>query len=373
MHKTHFCTMGAVSDWVNMGSTQRLRAWLLAIAIALLGVTIIEGLGMADLTESHPPYRSVHLAWLAHLFGGLLFGVGMTLASGCISRNLVRLGEGSGKALCVVIVIGLCVYGLNNTPLTIIVQWLHSLAIDLNHYGFTGQDLGGLFAAGLDADPKTYRLVLGAVLGTGVLILILRSREFRHYSDAMLSGVVIGVGVVGGWYLTGGPWEQEWLAQAQGLNGQNAGVQSYSFVNPLSELLIYVRHPNNPILLTFGVAAVAGVIVGALLNAAFQRRLRWEWFSSWTDFLRHLSGAILMGVGGVLAMGCTIGQGITGISMLASGSLLTLGAIILGCAATMKVQYYQMLYEDASLWDALLSSLVDLRLLPRAVRRLEAL
>jgi len=80
-----------------------------------------------------------------------------------------------------------------------------------------------------------------------------------------------------------------------------------------------------------------------------------------------------MGIGGVLAMGCTIGQGITGISTLALGSFLALGAIILGSATTMKVLYYKMLYEDASVFDALLSGWVDLHILPRSLRRLDAL
>jgi len=374
MQKTHFCTMGAVSDWVNMGSCQRLRAWFLAMAIALLGVVIMEALSVVDLTATYPPYRSTQLAWLSHVFGGIMFGVGMTLASGCISRNLVRLGEGSGKALCVVIVIGLCVYGLNSTPLSTFAYWLHPLAIDLNRYGFTGQDLGSLFAAGLNTDPKTCRLAIGTVLGIITLILVLRLREFRYHFDAMLSGSVIGLSVLGGWYLTGGPWGQEWHAQVQGLDRPAIGIQSYSFVNPLGELLIYLGQPNNPLLLTFGVVVVIGIAVGALLHAAFKgQQLRWEWFSSWADFFRHLCGAFLMGVGGVLAMGCTIGQGVTGISSLALGSFLTLGAMILGSSTAMKVQYYQILYEDASWWDALLSGLVDLRLLPRTLRRLEAL
>ncbi|MEZ5582268.1 MAG: YeeE/YedE family protein [Candidatus Competibacteraceae bacterium] len=381
MHKTHFCTMGAVSDWVNMGATQRLRAWFLAIAVALLGVVIMESLGAVDFTETHPPYRSTQFAWLSQLLGGILFGVGMTLASGCISRNLVRLGEGSGKALCVVIVIGLCVYALNDTPLSVFVQGLNAFSIELNRYGIAGQDLGSLFAAGLAADPKTCRLVIGLLLATVMLTLILSSREFRHHSNAVLSGSVLGLVVAEGWYLTGGLWGQAWPIHGQGSNGADGVAQSYSFVEPLGELPAYLGQPENPLLLTpenpllltFGVVTIIGMTVGALLHAVINKRFRWEWFSSWADFVRHLSGAILMGVGGVLAMGCTIGQGITGVSTLALGSFLTLGAMILGSAAAMKVQYYKMLYEDASLLDALLSGLVDLRLLPRAVRRLEAL
>jgi uncharacterized membrane protein YedE/YeeE len=124
---------------------------------------------------------------------------------------------------------------------------------------------------------------------------------------------------------------------------------------------------------TFGVVAVVGVLLGSLLWALLSRSFRFEWFASFKDFLNHLVGAILMGFGGVLALGCTIGQGVTGISTLALGSFIAFGGIVLGSALTMKVQYYKMVYEaDASFAAALVTALVDMRLLPKSLRRLEA-
>ncbi|MCK5092470.1 MAG: YeeE/YedE family protein, partial [Gammaproteobacteria bacterium] len=95
------------------------------------------------------------------------------------------------------------------------------------------------------------------------------------------------------------------------------------------------------------------------------------WFSSWSDFFKHFAGGVLMGIGGVLSMGCTIGQGITGVSTLALGSMLVLVSIVFGSALTMKIQMYKMCYEDAGLMAVLQTSLVDLRLLPRRMRKLE--
>jgi uncharacterized membrane protein YedE/YeeE len=118
---------------------------------------------------------------------------------------------------------------------------------------------------------------------------------------------------------------------------------------------------------------VVGVVAGALLHALLSRRWRWEWFVSWDDFFRHIGGAVLMGVGGIVALGCTIGQGVSGVSTLALGSIISVGAMILASATTLKIQYYKMLYEQASWWDALLSGWADLHILPGSWRRLEAL
>lgn len=185
---------------------------------------------------------------------------------------------------------------------------------------------------------------------------------------------MVGLCVTGGWYLTGGPLGQEWIDSAGWADTPplGVGIQSYTFVNPAGETLVYLSDPANTLLLTFGVAAVFGMTLGAFVYALISGRFRIEWFASWNDFFRHVAGAVLMGIGGVLALGCTIGQGITGASTLALGSFLALGAIILGSVITMKVEYYKIVYEDASWSATFLSTLVDLHLLPKSLRRLES-
>jgi uncharacterized membrane protein YedE/YeeE len=124
------------------------------------------------------------------------------------------------------------------------------------------------------------------------------------------------------------------------------GAQSLTFIGPTGHIAQYLKEGFSAIFLTFGVATVLGVVVGSFLYTLIFRKVRIEWFVSWNDFLMHAIGALLMGIGGVLAMGCTIGQGITGVSTLALGSILTIVAIIAGSAATMKYQYYLMMRED---------------------------
>ncbi|MCP5438896.1 MAG: YeeE/YedE family protein, partial [Chromatiaceae bacterium] len=155
--------------------------------------------------------------------------------------------------------------------------------------------------------------------------------------------------------------------------GRPLAPQSYTFINPIGQTMAYVTGGFERALLNFGVMAVLGVVLGSLLWSLVTRRFRIEWFSSVRDAVNHVIGAVLMGFGGTLAMGCTVGQAITGVSTLAVGSLITFAAILLGSALTMKVQYYKMVYEDeATLGKALLTGLVDLHLLPERLRRLEA-
>ncbi len=373
--KTHFCTLGAVSDWVNMGATGRMRSWFLAIAVAIAGAVLLETLNLIALTETRPPYRSANFAWLRYLLGGLMFGVGMALASGCTTKNLLRFGGGNLKALIVVIVVGGCAYLMTKTNFYALVflSWMQPLGVNLAGFDIPGQDIGSLLT-GL-GEPAQIRLGAGAMLVLMMLFQLLRCPAFRTNWDQMIGGLVVGFSIVLGWYLTGGSLGQAWIEDVMWMDEPpvGVGVQSYTFVNPMGEGLYYLSQAGDPRLLTFGVVAVAGVTVGAFAYSILSGHFHIEWFTSWADFLRHLIGAALMGIGGVLAMGCTIGQGIAGVSTLALGSFMALGAIIFGSATTMKVEYYKMLYADASLWDALLSSWVDLHLLPRSMRRLEAL
>ena len=392
-NKTNFCTMGAISDWVNMGDTGRLRAWLFAIAVAMLGVAGLEYLGMVEVGESFPPYRAGQLVWAENLLGGILFGIGMTLASGCGNKTLVRIGGGNLKSVLVLAVIAVIAYfmvnpfpGSDQTLFTLLFfGWLRPLAIDLG----ASQDLGALVAGGEGA--PTARLAIGGVLGVVLLGLVFKSSDFRSRFDNILGGLVVGLVVVGAWYLTsnvlinldGEPYTlrsyaQQWDFLADSPEGQPAdsrplSPQSFTFINPMGQTLGYAMQRLQPAYLTFGVMSLAGVVLGSLLWALLSRSFRFEWFASFRDFLNHFIGAVLMGFGGILAMGCTIGQAITGVSTLAVGSFIAFGGIVLGSALTMKVQYYRMVYEgEASVLSALVTALVDFHLLPKGLRRLAA-
>ena len=395
VNKTNFCTMGAVSDWVNMGDTGRMRAWIFAIAVAMLGVAVLESQGLIQPDVAFPPYRANQLVWLENLLGGLMFGVGMTLGSGCGNKTLIRIGGGNIKSIMVFAIIAVIAYyminpfpGSDKTLFTVLFyDWIRPAAVTLT----TKQDLGAIVSGGGESRAQM-RLILGVVIALALIGIALKSEDFRKSFDNVLGGLVVGLCVLAAWYLTsvitvtvdGQAYSlqnfvtEQWdlLAGPNDVRPAQAAAlspQSFTFINPIGQTLGYSLGSFSNTLLTFGVMSVFGVILGSFLWSVVTRSFKFEWFVSFGDFLNHLFGGILMGFGGVLAMGCTIGQGITGVSTLALGSIIALVGIVLGSALTMKIQYYKMVYEsEATFLKAFVTALVDMRLLPAGMRKLEA-
>ncbi len=393
VNKTNFCTMGAVSDMVNIGDYGRFRAWLLAIAIATIGVSVLEYIGLINATETFPPYRANQLIYVENILGGLLFGIGMTFASGCGNKTLIRIGGGNIKSILVFIIIALIAYYMT-TPFpdsdktlysVLFYDWVSPLAISLE----SNQDIGALISTD---NTQTMRLFAGLIVATGLLFYIFKAADFRSNKDNILAGLMIGLIIVSAWYISSNisitaddehyslaDYYAEWDMLAEDdegkpASGRTLSSQSFTFINPIGQTYGYIKDSFNPALLNFGLVSVFGVILGSLLWSLISRSFRIEWFVDLKDFRNHFFGAILMGFGGVLALGCTIGQGITGMSTLALGSILTFISIIFGCAMTMKIQYYKLVYEDeASFGKAFITALVDMKLLPASMRRLDAI
>jgi len=397
VNKTNFCTMGAVSDLVNIGDAGRLRAWILAATVALIGVTILEALGRVDLSSTLPPYRGSEFQWGRYILGGLMFGIGMTFASGCGNKTLIRMGGGNIKSLFVFVVIAVIAYYMvdpfKELPATwyqsYFSPWLGAASISLN----TPQDLGSIVGNWFNVSAMTMRLVIGGLVALVSLRYIFRDADFRKSSDNILAGVVIGLIVMLAWYFTSttsiatddgnvsltqfyGEWDMNMDSVAgKPQNGStNLQAQSFTFISPIGQMFGYVGSSLSSAFLTFGVVSVLGVIFGSFLWSIITRSFRIEWFNSFKDFYMHIIGGVLMGFGGVLGLGCTVGQGITGVSTLALGSFMVFASIVFGSALTMKIQYYQMVYEDeATFIKSLLSSLVDMKVLPSGMRQLDAI
>jgi uncharacterized protein len=332
-NKTRFCTMGAVSDWVNIGDTSRLRMWLLAMAVALLGSSALHLAGVVDLSKSI--YPGSNFTWLSHLVGGLLFGVGMTLGSGCGSKTLIRVGAGNLKSVVVYIFLGIAAYmTLRGLFGAFRVGVLEKAAITLPQ----GQDLPSLLGFN--------RAILAALIGVAMLAFIYSSKAFRSSFDYTLGGVVTGLVVVGGWYVSGyvGHVAEDPNTLQEAFVATNTGrMESFSFVAPFAYTLEYLMlWTDKSKLITYGIASAAGVIAGSAAYALATRSFRWEGFRDAEDTANHMVGGMLMGFGGITALGCTIGQAISGFSTLALGSIITFIAIVAGSAATMKYQVWRI-------------------------------
>jgi hypothetical protein len=340
VQRTGFCTMGAVSDAVSMGDWTRLRQWALATATATLGFAAFSAAGWIGTPQTL--YASPRWLWLSALAGGGLFGFGMVLASGCVSKTLVRAGAGNLKSLVVVLVTGITAFAtLKGLTAVLRVGTVDRVAVEFNG----NADVASLLARASGLSPGLAALVAGGVLGGALLLWALSSREAWRPVN-LAAGLGVGLLVLAMWWTTGRlahvaehpqTLEEVWLAtnstRAEGLSF--VAATGYA----LDWLLFYSDASKR---LTVGIVLVAGVLCGSAAMALAGRGFRWEGFGGTSDLGHHLAGATLMGVGGVTALGCSIGQGISGLSTLSLTSFVAVAAMLGGAVAGVKYQVWRI-------------------------------
>jgi hypothetical protein len=324
--RTNFCTMGAISDFMTFGDYRRFRAWLLAAGVAIAGAQALDYTGVVPLAKSM--YLAPNVNWLGHILGGLVFGFGMMFAGGCPSRNLTRVGSGDLRALLTLVVLGIFAYMAIGGVLGPSRAWLEQATVLPLAGSDRTQSIGDVFAAFTGLPTTTARLAIAMAVVAGILVLCFKDMRFRTSPAHILSGLGIGLCVVAGWAVTGMAFDE--------LTDKPVQPVSLTYVRPAGDTLDWLQRFTALGLPGFGVASVFGAVAGAFLAALAMRRIHLVTFSGVADTLRSLFGAALMGVGGVMALGCTIGQGITGVSTLAIGSFLTFGAIVAGGMAGLK-------------------------------------
>jgi uncharacterized membrane protein YedE/YeeE len=338
--RTHFCTMGAVADIVNMGDWSRMRMWALAIGVAMIGFNSMVALGWVDAGKSI--YAPPRLIWLSNLAGGFLFGIGMVLASGCGSKTLVRVGGGSLKALVVFAVLGIVAYATIRGALGVArVATVDAVALTLP----TGQDLPSL-AAHWSGLPRTALApALGGGLGLALVAWVLSRPEGRS-ADVLVAGVGIGAVVVGTWWVSGvlgHVVEHPQTLEETFLATNSQRMESLTFVAPIAYTIDwFILFSDKSKALTIAIVSTFGVIAGSAAVAGLSRSFRWEGFGGTEDTANHLVGAALMGAGGVTAMGCTVGQGLSGVSTLALGSFIAFAGIVAGAVLALKYQVWRL-------------------------------
>jgi uncharacterized membrane protein YedE/YeeE len=338
--RTHFCTMGAVADIVNTGDWSRMRMWTLAIGVAMLGFNAMVALGWVEAGKSI--YAAPRLTWLSAVLGGLMFGFGMVLASGCGSKTLVRIGGGNLKSVIVFVVLGIAAFAtLKGITGVARVATVDRVAIEFA----AGQDLPTLAAQAFGVARGHAALLLGAVLGGGLVAWSLARAEGRS-GDVLLGGVGIGAVIVAMWWVSGQlghvAEHPETLEEAF-VATNSTRMESLSFVAPVAytvDWLLFFSDKSK--VLTIGIVSTFGVVVGSALVALSGRSFRWEGFAGAEDTANHLVGATLMGVGGVTALGCTVGQGLSGVSTLAIGSFIALAGIVAGAVLALRYQVWRL-------------------------------
>jgi uncharacterized protein len=319
VYRTNYCAMGSLSDIRNFGDYRRFRAWLLAAATALVGATVLDAAGVVDLARSM--YLAPSFNWVGHIVGGLIFGIGMVLAGGCPSRNLARAGGGDLRALLTLVVLGLVAFMTIAGVLAPGRAALES-ATSVGLAGAPTQGLGDLLTAYAGVGRNWARPVAAGVIAAAALAYCFADAKFRASPLHILSGVAVGLTVVGGWALTGLAYDE--------MAPRPTPPISLTYIRPVGDTLQWLALYTATPMPGFGVASVFGALAGAFVAALAMGRFRLATFADTSDTLRNLLGAALMGVGGVMALGCTVGQSVTGVSTLAIGSFVTFAAIVAG-------------------------------------------
>lgn len=344
--KTEFCPLGGIADILYNGNSGRLRMYFFAIGVAMLGALFLEAASLVNLDGTRPPYRMSQFRWPGYVIGGMLFGIGMTLCRGCGMKNMINLGAGNLKALVAILGMGLAAVLLlyvEGVFEAVFLSWAMPLTPDLARSGMAHQDLGTVVSVLTGASVDSMRIMAGLLIAGALIVYAFRSAQFRGRFDNILGGLLIGLMITGAFYISGGALGE--LAQEasdfmdQPQNGM--GVQSYTFIRPMGDLLYVMA---NPLwyLVTFGLVMFLGVGAGSVLLSLLTGRFRLQWFASPLEGVRFFTGGMLVGIGGILGMGCTLGQGLAGTSTLAMGSFLNVASLIAGAVIGIKLQKHFM-------------------------------
>jgi uncharacterized membrane protein YedE/YeeE len=317
-----------------MSSWGRLKQWFLAIGVAIVGFALMSYFGLIDPLKSM--YTGSKFLWLSSIVGSILFGFGMVLASGCGSKTLVRIGGGNLKSIIVFIVLGLTAYITMKGFLGVIrINTLDSVFIALN----TPQDLPSILSPITGIARNNLHLALGLIVGFAFIVYALASKVFWTMEN-IFAGVAVGLAICAVWFVSGNLGfvaEDPNTLEEVFLVTNSGRMESLSFVAPYAFSLDWLMlYSDTSKVITVGIAAVAGMISGSACVALLTKSFRWESFRDTEDTANHLVGAALMGFGGVTALGCTVGQGLSGISTLAIGSFLALPGFIVGAYLALR-------------------------------------
>ncbi len=332
---SRFCILGAISDYYLFQRTERLKLYLLVLVTAILGTQILIFNDFINASDSY--FLKRPQPFMSYIIGGLFFGFGMTLASGCTSRNLVKLGEGDLKALLVIITVGIS----SIATMKGIFSELRVNIPSIFHFNESKLDIISIIAS-LSTDNRLIIRALLIIICTCIISFFFLRLIFMNTFNKRLFffGVCLGLTVVGGWYLTGVVGfisEHPDSLEAEYLNTNSRTLESLSFVGPIGYLLdLLMNWSDNSKFISFGITCVIGTIFGSWISAKKNDQILISSFCSAKDFLHHLLGGILMGTGGVVAIGCTVGHGLSGLSVLFIGSIIVCISIFIGSIVGLK-------------------------------------
>lgn len=318
--RSRFCFLSALRNWSNNKRDSLLPSVLIAMATALVASQVL--ISVFDLDVASSIYLDVTPSFPVLILGSALFSFGMVLANGCPNRHLVLMANGNMRSIVVIIVMGLFSYmtmrGLLAEP-RIMLEGLTVIDMPI-------PSLDGLIADQTGIEEASARFAVCLVIVPLLLFAAWKYRPDTNNYYYYLSSGIIGLAVGVGWLITGYIGFDEF---------EPMPLQSLTFTVPPGEALIYLMTFTGSTI-TFGIALVFGVVLGSLLSSLLNRSFLWQGFESTGQMQRSLIGAALMGVGAVMSVGCTIGQGLSGFSTLSLSSLVVVVCIIISSRLMLK-------------------------------------
>ncbi len=308
--RSNFCTLGAIEETYYGTERSRLRTWVLAIGVAVLGTQVLQFFGIIDLSQSI--YLEPELRITGAVLGGMSFGLGMALVGTCAFGMLLRAGGGDMRSLVSTLVLGIVGYMTANGLFSYLGLWL----VESGNVPLADSSTSAISDLIFGSSPNS-RFAVALVLSGGAIGWALYSRRFLANRWAWATGLIFGLVIVYGWLVTG-------LAGQDGF--EQVQLESYRFARPMGDTLVYAMTFSGAAI-TFPIGGILGVLLGAFLASMLDASFRFEAFDDPREMRRHFGGSALMGFGSVLALGCTIGQGMTGVSTLSINSFLTVAAI----------------------------------------------
>lgn len=311
-----FCTLGAIEDLYYGENTLRLRMWGIAIGVSVIGTFGLSFAGLLDLQQTLYLSRS----WnpLASIFGGLVFGYGMALAGNCGYGALARVGGGDLRSLLIVLIMGIFAYVALGGPLSSVRIWVFGAPQEQAPLATFAQTLAQISGQSIELS--------GIAIGICILCVTLMSRKLRKAPSYIFWGAIAGFAIVSGWAGT------QWVANT-GFDATN--VVTHTFSAPIGETVLWAMTSSGNSI-SFGTGSVLGVVLGAFLGSLIKGHFRWEACDDPRELRRQILGAALMGIGAVVAVGCSVGQGLSAFSVLAFSAPVTLTCILIGAAIGLR-------------------------------------
>ena len=322
--RSRFCFLGIISDVYIYRNLNRLSLYLFTLLAAVIGVQLLAGFGFINPADS--AYMNISDKTISSMSGGLLFGIGMTFCSGCTTSTLIKFGEGNIKSLIILILSGIAAISTMRGS-------LGSIRIHLFEDNFLAKKINNFFqykvSFGIDIEWLWPILLLTCL--TFLLFKQIKNLEIRKNA---IWGIIIGVCIVGAWFVSGNIGflaEHPDTLESKYILTNSGKPESFSFIGPLAySLEFFLYQSDSSKFISFGIIVLFGLLLGSYLSARLQKRFKIEFFTTKNDIIYCVLGSTLMGFGGVTASGCTLGHGLSGLSLGSLDSIIVVSSIAIG-------------------------------------------